>query len=83
MMKKLYEKSELWFALAWIIAYCVLASVGDNLSSEIGVSKGITLPILAALSVLLYLFVKKNGLGEKYGLCKPQVRHQKCCITFR
>ena len=73
MMKKLYEKSELWFALVWIIAYCVLASVGDNLSSEIGVSKVITLPILIILSVMLYLFVKKNGLGEKYGLCKPQV----------
>lgn len=73
MMKKLYEKSELWFALVWIIAYCVLASVGDNLSSEIGVSKVITLPILIILSVMLYLFIKKNGLGEKYGLCKPQV----------
>ena len=24
MMKKLYEKSEIWFAVAWIIAYCVL-----------------------------------------------------------
>lgn len=72
MMKKLYEKSELWFALAWIIAYCVLASVGDNLSSNIGVLKAVTLPILIALSVILYLFVKKNGLGEKYGLCKPQ-----------
>ena len=72
MMKKLYEKSELWFALAWIIAYCVLASVGDNLSSDIGILKIITLPILIALSVILYLFVKKNGLGEKYGLCKPQ-----------
>ena len=73
MLKKLYEKSELWFALVWIIAYCVLASVGDNLSSEIGVSKGITLPVLIILSVILYLFVKKNGLGEKYGLCKPQM----------
>ena len=72
MMKKLYEKSELWFALAWIIAYCVLASVGDNLSSNIGVLKAVTLPILIALSVILYLFVKKNGLGKKYGLCKPQ-----------
>lgn len=59
--------------MVWIIAYCVLASVGDNLSSEIGVSKVITLPILIILSVMLYLFVKKNGLGEKYGLCKPQV----------
>ena len=72
MMKKVYEKSELWFALAWIIAYCVLASVGDNLSSNIGILKAVTLPILIALSVILYLFVKKNGLGEKYGLCKPQ-----------
>lgn len=71
-MKKVYEKSELWFALAWIIAYCVLASVGDNLSSNIGVSKAVTLPILIALSVILYLFVKKNGLDKKYGLCKPQ-----------
>ena len=72
-MKKLYEKSELWFALVWIIAYCVLASVGDNLSSDIGILKVVTLPILIALSVILYFFVKKNGLGEKYGLCKPQM----------
>ncbi len=76
-MKKLYEKSELWFALAWIIAYCVLASVGDNLSSDIGVLRAVTLPILIALSVILYLFVKKNGLGEKYGLCKPQMSASK------
>ena len=73
MMKKLYEKNELWFALAWIIAYCVLASVGDNLSSDIGILKVVTLPILIALSVILYLLVKKNGLEKKYGLCKPQM----------
>lgn len=77
MMKKLYEKSELWFALAWIIAYCVLASVGDNLSNDIGILKAVTLPILIAISVILYLFIKKNGLGEKYGLCKPQMSASK------
>lgn len=77
MLKKLYLKSELWFALAWIIAYCVLASVGDNLSSSIGILKVVTLPILIALSVILYLFLKKNGLGEKYGLCKPQMSASK------
>ena len=76
-MKKLYEKSELWFALVWIIAYCVLASVGDNLSSNIGVLKAVTLPILIALSIILYLFVKKNGLDKKYGLCKPQMSASK------
>ena len=35
--------------------------------------KSVTLPILIVLSVVLYLFVKKNGLSEKYGLCKPSI----------
>lgn len=73
MIKKLYEKSEIWFAVAWIIAYCVLASIGDNISKNIGVMKSITLPILIVLSVVLFLFVKKNGLSEKYGLCKSNI----------
>lgn len=73
MLKKLYQKSQIWFAVAWIIAYVVLASLGDNLSEEIGVSKALTLPILVALSVALFIFVKKNGLFEEYGLCKPQI----------
>ena len=73
MLKKLYEKSELWFALAWIIAYVVLASTGDNISAGLGIDKIVTLPILIAMSVILYFFVRKNGLTEKYGLCKPQL----------
>lgn len=73
MIKKLYEKSEIWFAVAWIITYCVLSSIGDNMSVSVGVLKIITLPILIVLTVILYLFVKKNGLTEKYGLCKPQI----------
>lgn len=72
-MKKLYEKSEIWFAVAWIIAYCVLLSVGDNLSVDIGVDKVITLPIALLLSVLLFLFLKRNDLLESYGLCKSKV----------
>ena len=73
MMKKLYEKNEVWFAVAWIIAYCVLSSIGDNLSASIGVLKIITLPILIVLSVILFLFVKKNQLLTKYGLCKSEI----------
>ena len=73
MIKKLYEKSEIWFALAWIIAYVALASAGDNLSTTIGISKIVTLPILIALSAVLFAFVKKNGMEKKYGLCKPQL----------
>ena len=72
-MKKLYVKSEIWFAVTWIIAYVILASAGDNISADLGVEKIVTLPILIALSAILYFFVKKNGLTEKYGLCKSQL----------
>ena len=72
-MKALYQKSEIWFAVAWIIAYCVLASTGDNLSAGIGIQKIVTLPILIVLSAALFLFVRKNQLFKKYGLCKPEI----------
>ena len=72
-MKALYQKSEICFAVAWIIAYCVLASMGDSLSARIGTQKIVTLPILIVLSVILFLFVQKNQLLEKYGLCKSKI----------
>jgi membrane protease YdiL (CAAX protease family) len=73
MLKKLYQKSEIWFAVAWILAYVVLASTGDNVSAALGIDKIVTLPILIAMSAGLYSFVKKNGLVEQYGLCKPKL----------
>ena len=73
MLKKFYEKSEIWFAVALIIAYVVLASAGDNVSEDLGISKILTLPILLALSAILYFFLKKNDLTEKYGLCRPRL----------
>ena len=72
-MKTLYQKSELWFALAWIIAYCVLASLGDNLSAAIGTEKLVTFPILLLLSVVLFRFVRRNRLLKVFGLCKPEI----------
>jgi membrane protease YdiL (CAAX protease family) len=72
MLKKLYDRSELWFAIAWIIAYIILASTGDNISEALGIPKLVTLPILIVLSAGAFFFVRKNGLLRKYGLCKPQ-----------
>ncbi len=72
MLKKLYSKSKLWFALAWIIAYCVLMSAGDTLSALVGAEKSVTLVIGVFLSAVLLLFLHKNGLFEEYGLCKPK-----------
>ena len=73
MLKKLYEKSRILFAVAWILAYVVLASAGDNLSRDLGMEKSITLPILMALSAILYGFLRKNGLTAAYGLCRPRI----------
>ena len=35
-MKKLHEKNELTFSLAWIAVYCVLRSLANPLSKTIG-----------------------------------------------
>ena len=77
MIRKFYDKNELVFSIIWIIAYCVLASIGDNLSDALGISKVITLPILLVLSAILFLFIKRNSLTEKYGLCKADVAASK------
>lgn len=72
MLKKLYDKSKIWFAVVWIVAYCVLMSVADELSALVGVEKSVTFPVGALLSVFLLLFLKKHGLFEEYGLCKAR-----------
>lgn len=82
MLRRLYNKSEIWFAVIWIIAYVVLASSGDNLSLKWGLPKIVTPPILVILSAVLFLFVKNNGLAEKYGLCKPKIPSSKMLFYF-
>lgn len=72
MLKTLYDKSKIWFAVAWIVAYCVLMSVGDALSAAIGVEKSVTLPVGLLLSIALLLFLKKQGLFDTYGLCRSR-----------
>lgn len=72
-MKKLYDKSEIWFAVLWIVAYCVLASIGDNLSVHTGILKSVTLPILLVLSLVAFVFVQKHRLLKKYGLSKSEL----------
>ena len=72
-MRKLYEKSQIWFAVVWIVAYCVLMSVGDALSATLGVEKSVTLVVGLVLSIILLLFLHQNDLFEAYGLCAAKV----------
>ncbi len=64
-MNKLYRKSEILFAIVWIIAYIVGTSIADNLH------KGITLGLHIVMTALALLWAGKNNLLSKYGLCKP------------
>lgn len=73
MLKNLYDKSRIWFAVLWIIVYCVLMSAGDSLSALIGIEKSVTVIIGLTLSLILILFLRKNGLFESYGICASKV----------
>lgn len=68
-MRKIYDKNELNFALIWIGIYVVLMSVGDSISETIGIAKIVTAPICIILALIIYLWIRKNELKEKYGLC--------------
>lgn len=72
-MKKLYEKSELGFALACIGVYCVLQSLANPINRAIGVQYAASAVFCALQAGVLLVFLVKNGLTETYGLCKPSV----------
>ncbi len=71
-MRKLFEKSEIWFAVMWIIIYVVGFSTADSISESIGIPKLITAVFALVMSAVLFFFVKKNDLMSYFGLCKLQ-----------
>ena len=64
-MKKLYEKSEITFAILWIVIYAV--GMG-TLQNNFGLDSLWHMLGLIVISAAIFLFVKKNGLMGKYGL---------------
>ncbi len=64
-MKKLYEKSEITFAILWIVIYTV---VMGTLKNNFGLDSLWHMLGTIAISAAMYLFVRKNGLTEEYGL---------------
>lgn len=71
-MKKLWEKSEIWFAVLFIIVYVIGNSVLMNASTAIGMEMLLTLPFNLALIAVMLAFIRKNGLSGYYGLCAPK-----------
>ena len=72
-MKKLYEKNELTFAIVWIVVYCLLQSLANPLNSVIGIAYAASAVFCVLQAVVLFAFIRKNGLQKRYGLCKSSV----------
>ena len=72
-MKKIYEKSELRFAIIWIVIYCVLQSLANSINEEIGVEYSASAVLCVIQAVIIFFFIRKNSLSERYGLCKSSV----------
>lgn len=76
-MEKLYEKSRLGFALAWIGIYCVLQSLANPLNEAIGVDYSASAVFCILQTVAIMIFLRRNRLGTEYGLCRPNAPAQK------
>lgn len=72
-MTKLYRKSEITFAILWIIAYVILSSLADQMSESIGIAKCVTAALHILMSLVLFLWIQKNSLQKKYGFMKPAI----------
>ena len=72
-MKKLYEKNELTFAIVWIMVYCVLQSLANPLNKIIGVEYSASAVFCILQAIVLFVFIRKNNLQRRYGLCKSAV----------
>ena len=66
---QMYQNNELLFSLAWIALYIASLSAADGISEGLGMAKSVTAPLCILLSLLLWGWIRKNGLAEKYGLC--------------
>lgn len=72
-MKKLYEKNEQTFAIVWIVIYCVLQSLANPLNEKIGIEYSASAIFCIVQATVLFVFIRKNNLLKRYGLCKTSV----------
>lgn len=73
-LERLYRKSELLFALAWIAAYMVLFDIANSISAAVGVAKAAAAPLGIIFVGVMIGFIKRHGMMEKYGLCAVKGR---------
>lgn len=72
-LDNLYEKNELYFALAWIVIYCVVNSLANPISEAIGIDSSAAFLFNLILTIILFMWIRKKGLTRYYGLCSTNV----------
>ena len=71
-MKKMFEKSELTFAIVMIVIYVVGESLMQRVSDAIGMKFVAEAAFNILMSAILIVFIKKNKLAKHLGLCMPE-----------
>jgi len=76
-VKKLYEKNELTFSLVWIGLYVVVMNIAlqfcggfDDLANKTASQVLVPVICICVLAVVSTVWILRNGLSEKYGLCR-------------
>lgn len=77
MMRKLYDRSELGFALVWIGLYVAVMNIAlqfcggfDNLAEKTPAQVVVPVVCILLLSALSTAWIIRNNLAEKFGLCR-------------
>ena len=55
----------------------MLQSLANSINEEIGIEYSASAVVCVIQAVILFLFIRKNGLSERYGLCKSSVPARK------
>ena len=74
MLEKLYKKSEVWFAVIFIVAYVVGDSFLIQASENAGWEMLYTIPYNLVLLCIMFTFIGKNHLLGYYGINRVKCR---------
>ena len=77
MLEKLYKKSEVWFAVIFIIAYVAGDSFLIQASESAGIEMIYTIPYNLLLLGIMFAFIGKNHLFVYYGINKVKCKASK------
>ena len=74
MLEKLYKKSEVWFAVVFILVYVIGNSYLLQASERTGIEMVYTIPFNFVILGIMFLFIRKNHLFQYYGIQRAKCK---------